>query len=89
MADSIVVNLSELRSRIQDIRRDGSEYVRISISDPDEFDDEVIPSCLEFAGCKANETDIWTDYEDVEAVENAESLEEACIKAVHKSSNLF
>lgn len=34
--DSIIVSVSELRSRLQDIRRSGAEYVRVSLMEADE-----------------------------------------------------
>ena len=38
MRNTIIVSISELRSLIQDARRTGKEYVKLSILDP--LDDE-------------------------------------------------
>ena len=89
MAYSIIVKVSELRSRIQDIRRDGNEYVEISISDPDEIDGDALPACLNFSGCKASDPNTWVDYDEVEAVENEETLKASSLEAIHMSSNLL
>lgn len=45
--DSIIVSVSELRSLIQDIRRSGSHYVKISISEEDVIDGEPYPAELD------------------------------------------
>lgn len=89
MANSIILKVSELRSCIQELRRDGIEYVELSILDPDENDGDFIPATLEFSGCKFNDPDLWLDYEGLEAVENSKELEEKSFLSPHASSNLF
>lgn len=84
MADSIVVSVSELRSRLQDIRRDGMDYVEISLSEAD----EDLPACINFSACKSYDTQTWSDYEEVEAVPENEKLIEACLYGTHMSSNM-
>ena len=83
--DSIVVSVSELRSRLQDIRRSGMEYVQISFS---EADDEL-PACINFSACKAYNTKEWTDFDEVEALPNNKELIKDCLVGIHMSSNLL
>lgn len=76
MIDSIVVNVSELRTRLQDIRRSGAEYVRLSISEPDgdPNDEDFLPACIDLSAYTRGDT-VWKDFEEVEAVpDNAELL---------------
>ena len=84
MADAVVVRVSELRSRLQDIRRDGMEYVVISLADAD----EDLPACINISACKSYDTQTWSDYEEVEAVPENEKLMEACLYGTHMSSNM-
>ena len=44
MSDSIFLRVSDLRTRIQELRRDGIEYVELSILDSDDDDGETIPA---------------------------------------------
>lgn len=89
MAGSIIVKVSELRTRIQDIRRDGVDYVEISISDAEEFDGDILPASISFSGCKMQDDSTWIDYEDVDAVPNNEELLNKSAFGVHMSSNLL
>lgn len=89
MADSIILKVSELRSLIQELRRDGIEYVELSILDSEEDNGEFIPASLEFSGCKFNEPDFWLDYDSLYAVENSKELEKKSFSSPHSSSNLF
>lgn len=89
MSDSIILKVSELRSCIQTLRRDGIEYVELSILEPDEYDGDIIPATLEISGCKFNNPDFWLDYEGLEAVENSKELEEKSFLCPHASGNLF
>lgn len=85
MRDSVVVKVTELRSMLQDIRRSGSDYVKVSICDSD----EEFPASLSFSACRASDTDTWIDFEDVDAVQNEAELLEKCDSAIHMSDNLF
>lgn len=90
MDNSIILKVSDLRTRVQELRRDGIEYVELSIMDSyTDPDDELIPSSLEFSGCKFNEPDFWFDYEGLEAVENSDELQEQSLSSPHGSSNLI
>lgn len=89
MTDSIFLKVSDLRTRIQELRRDGIEYVELSILDSDEDDGEIIPASLGISGCKFNEPDFWFDYEELETVENSSELEEKSFSSPHASSNLL
>lgn len=85
MSDSIIVKVSDLRSLVQDVRRGGMDYVEISVS---EADDEL-PASLNLSACSANDTHTWVDFEPLDAVDNAESLQKDSFYGVHMSSNLL
>ena len=63
--DSIVVNVSELLSRLQEIQRDGMDYVELFLI---EAGDEL-PACINLSACEASDTGAWTDYEEIDALE--------------------
>lgn len=83
--DSIIISVSELRSRLQDIRRSGSEYVRVSFLEAD----DDLPASICFAACKAHDTTTWTDFDDVDALPNNEELEKEYLDGIGISSNLL
>lgn len=87
--DSIIVSVSELRSLIQDIRRSGSDYVKISISEEDVIDGEPYPAELNFSACKSSAPDIWFDFESLEEVSNHDELDKKSLYGAHMSSNLL
>ena len=89
MKDSIIVRVSELRSKLQDIRRSGCELVSITINEADEFDGDVIPAHISFSGCREYNPDEWFDFEEVEAVPNESELNERLCMGIHMSSNLL
>ena len=89
MSDSIFLSVSDLRTRIQELRRDGIEYVELSILDSDDDDGETIPASLEISGCKFNEHEFWFDYEGLDSVENSNELEEKSLSSPHASSNFL
>lgn len=89
MGDSIIVRVSDLRAKIQDLRRDGMDYVEVSILEPDEFDGETIPACIQLSGCKVRDTHLWTDYDPVEALPKNEELLDNSLSGIHQSSNLI
>lgn len=89
MADSIIVNVSELRSRLQDIRRSGMEYVELTICDSEEIQDDVLPPCIGFSGCKAVDPDTWVDFDDVDAVDNEAEFKKRSSAGVHMSDTML
>lgn len=89
MKNSIIVNVSELRSMLQDIRRSGCEFVSLTIDESEKIGDTVLPSSISFSACKAYSPDEWIDFEEVEAVPNEAELYEKSLTAIHMSSNLF
>lgn len=89
MKNSIIVNVSELRSIVQDIRRSGCDCVRLTINDADNFEGDVIPPCISFSACKTFSPEDWVDFDDIDAVSNEAELDEKSITAVHMSSNLL
>ena len=89
MADSRIVSVSELRSCLQDIRRDGMDYVELSISEPDEFDGDIIPSLLHLSGCKKHDDTMWVDYEPIESIDAENSIKEKSFAGIHISSDMI
>lgn len=89
MTNSIIVSVSELKSIVQDLRRSGSDYVELSISEAEMIDGEQYPSELSFSACKSSDTDTWIDFEPLKAVENNQELQNKSLEAMHMSSNLL
>ena len=87
MRDTIIVSISELRSLIQDARRTGKEYVKLSILDPlDDDDGEPVPAELSICAFDSSEC---IEFETIYAPENESELSDSMIVAVHMSSNLL
>ena len=87
MRNSIIVIISELRSLIQDARRTGKEYVKLSILDPlDDDDGEPVPAELSICAFDSSEC---IEFETIYAPENESELSDSLIDAVHMSSNLL
>lgn len=85
MSESVIVKVSELRSLIQDIRRSGSDYVEVSISEAD----DDLPASLDLSGCSASSPDMWIDFEPLDSVDNAQELLTKSLYGTHMSSNLL
>ena len=83
--DSIIVSVSELRSRLQDIRRSGAEYVRVSLMEAD----EDLPACINLSACKLYDTNEWYDFDGVDALPNQSELENDYLFGINISSNLL
>ena len=83
--DSIIVSVSELRSRLQDIRRSGSENVRLSFLEAD----DDLPASISFSACKAHDTTVWADFDGVDALPNNEELEKEYLNGINISSHLL
>ena len=88
MKNSIIVKVSDLRSMIQDIRRSGCDIVSLTINDTDNFDGDIIPPSISLSACR-NSSDVWIDFEEIEAIPNESELEKESLTAVHMSSNLL
>ena len=87
MRNSIIVSISELRSLIQDARRTGKEYVKLSILDPlDDDDGEPVPAELSICAFDSSEC---IEFETIYAPENESELSDSLIDTVHMSSNLL
>lgn len=87
--NSIIVKVSELRSKLQDIRRSGCELVCLTILDADESNGEPLPPCITFTACKEYNPDEWIDFEEVEAVSNENELTEKLLYGTVMGSNLL
>lgn len=86
MRDTIIVKVSELRAVIQDVRRTGSEYVELTISDSYNDNDEVVPASLSLCTCDSDEC---MEFDPIYAPENESELSADMDEAIHMSSNLF
>lgn len=86
---SIIIKVSDLRSRIQDMRRSGMDYVELTILEESEYDGEILPASLELSGCKNYDTDMWVDFEGLYEVENNKELHQKSASGVHMSDNLL
>ncbi len=89
MRNSIIVNVTELRSMLQDIRRSGCDCVSLTIDEADCADGDVFPTSISFSACKGYEPDKWIDFEPIDAVPNESELSEKSLTAFHISSNLL
>lgn len=89
MRNSIIVNVSQLRSLIQDVRRSGSDFVKLEIVDEEQINGETYPPSLELCSCRRSETDLWIDYDPLDAFENEAELMDAELKGAHMSDNLL
>ena len=91
MRDSIIVNVSELRSLVQDVRRSGKKYVQLSILEPldDEDGGEPVPAELSLSAFDPNDPDMCIDYESIYAPENESELSNKISLSAHMSSNLL
>ncbi len=86
MRDSIIVSVSQLRSIVQDVRRTGKEYVKVTISESFEDDGEIYPAELSLCTCDPAEC---IEFEPIYPPDNEAELSAAMSKAVHMSSNLL
>ena len=87
MRNTIIVSISELRSLIQDARRTGKEYVKLSILDPlDDDDGEPVPAELSICAFDSSEC---IEFETIYAPENESELSDSLIDTDHMSSNLL
>lgn len=86
MRNSIIVNVSELRSLVQDVRRTGKNYVKVTIDDSWEEDGETYPASLSFCTC---DPETCIEFDPIEAPTNESELDASMTLAVHMSSNLL
>lgn len=86
MRNSIIVNVRELRSLVQDARRTGKEYVELSILDPLDDGDECIPASLSICAFDSSEC---IELDEIYAPENESELSDSMDHAIHMSSDLF
>lgn len=88
MRDSIIVSISELRSLVQDARRTGKQYVKLSILEPLDDSDGLYPVPAELSLCAFDSSEC-IELESIYAPENESELNESISTAVHVSSNLL
>lgn len=88
MRDSIIVSISELRSLVQDARRTGKEYVKLSILDPLDDSDGGEPVPAELSLCAFDSSEC-IEFDNIYAPENESELSDSMLNAVHMSSNLL
>lgn len=68
MADSITIKVSELYERAKQMQDDGMEYVKLSILDEDEVDDDIIPPSL-WLNAFSDEEPGSIDYDGIESID--------------------
>lgn len=88
MRDSIIVSISELRSLVQDARRTGKQYVKLSILEPLDDSDCCKPVPAELSLCAFDSSEC-IEFESIYAPENESELNEQIATTVHMSSNLL
>lgn len=88
MRDSIIVSVSELRSLVQDVRRSGKSFVKLSILEPldDEDGGEPVPAELSLCAFDSSEC---IEFDSIYAPENESELNDGIATTVHMSSNLL
>lgn len=86
MRNSIIVDVSELRSTLQDIRRTGKQYVKLVIEDELEDDGSgFVPASLSLEAFDSSEC---IDFPEIYAPENESELLDSMAN-IHLSSNLL
>lgn len=86
MKDSIIIDVSELRSMLQDIRRTGKQYVKVMINEGLEDDGSgSVPASLLLQAFDSSEC---IDFPEIYAPENESELLDN-MPLIHKSSNLL
>ena len=88
MKDSIIVSISDLRSLVQDARRTGKKYVKLSIIEPLDDSDSGFPVPAELSLCAFDSSEC-IEFDDIYAPENESELDEQLTTVVHMSSNLL
>ncbi|MDR0949284.1 MAG: hypothetical protein LBM69_07200 [Lachnospiraceae bacterium] len=90
MRDSIIVSVSELRSLVQDVRRSGKPFVRLSILDPldDEDGGDSVPAELSLSAFDPDDSEMCIDFKTIYAPENESELSKQIALSAHMSSNL-
>ncbi len=82
---SIIVSVSELSSIVKDVRRSGSDFVRLSV----EVDEDENTTYLDLAACKNSDVNTWIDFDPIDAVEQSDDLENQFLQGLHMSSNML
>jgi hypothetical protein len=87
MKNSIIVDVSELRSLVQDVRRTGKQYVELSIVDPADDEEEPYPTELY---ARAFDSSECIEFECICAPDNEAELSDVVVNsALNFSSNLL
>lgn len=66
MADTIKISVDELFNQLQQMKADGMNYVKLSILDKEELDNDIIPRTLSLTASKDNSFKFSFDYEMIE-----------------------
>jgi len=61
----LTLKISDLQTHLKEMKRDGMEYVELSLFDSEEIDGDIMPPGLSLSGFKSDESDMRVDYEEV------------------------
>ncbi len=64
----IVVKVSDLLAKAQELSDAGMEYVSLTVLDEDEFDGEVIPASLHFDAIESDDSFMSIDFEEIDLI---------------------
>lgn len=65
--DNVIVSVSDLLKKVEELHKDGMEYVELSVLEPEEED---LPVSLWFEAYKSPMLDMGVDYEGIDVIED-------------------
>ena len=66
--NDVVVKVSELLAKVQELSDAGMEYVALTVLDEDEFDGETIPASLHFDAIESDDSFMSIDFEEIDLI---------------------
>lgn len=83
--DNVVVKVSDLLAKAQELTNAGMKYVSLTTLDGQEYDGETFPPVLQFDAIESDDDFMYIDFESIDLVE----FEEDSAADIHISSNLL
>ncbi len=74
MRNSIIISVSELHSLVKDMKRQGMDYVRLTINDAEGDGEDRQPAYVDFSCSSRSGFDSSVDFETIDAVDNEADL---------------
>jgi len=71
--NSIVLSVPELKKIVATLTKDKIDYVQVSLNEGDTADGDTLPPSAAFVGLRASEPEELIDYDELEAVPEAEA----------------